>query len=400
MTEPNKRKLTDLVLHSLKAREQKFLVWDLKQPGLAVSVQPTGHRAWKCIYSFHNRPRWFTIGDVSKIGLADARKLARGVLLQVAEGKDPAADRQAQRTAGTFTDLATKYREYAKRKNKSWAQADKLVTKHLLPRWGKLQAASITRGDVRAVLASLSHAPVLSNQVLAATSAVFSWAMREEIAGIKINPCTLIERNRTQSRERVLSDSELPLFWRAFDQAGPVAGTALKVILLSGQRPGEVSNMRREHIVDGWWQMPGQADALVGWPGTKNGQGHRVWLSKPVLALLNDLSGTGYVFKGPRGPVRTLDASMRALCASLRVTDTARPHDLRRTFSTKVTALGFGREALNRVTNHKEGGIASVYDRHGYADENKRIMEAVAKHITDLVDGKSDSNIIDLEARR
>jgi integrase len=399
MTEPNKRKLTDVVVQSLKPADKKYLVWDLRQPSLAVSVQPTGHKAWKCIYSYHNRPRWFTIGDVAKIGLADARKLARGVLLQVAEGKDPAADRQAQRTADTFTELATRYREYARKKNKSWIQADKLVTKHLLPRWGKLQAASITRGDVRAVLASLSHAPVLSNQVLAATSAVFSWAMREEIAGIKINPCSLVERNKTQSRERVLSDSEIAIFWSAFDQAGPVAGTALKMILLSGQRPGEVSNMRREHIVDGWWTMPGQPDKSVGWPGTKNGQGHRVWLSAPVRSLLGDVSGTGYVFRTPRGPVRTLDATMRAICANLHITNTARPHDLRRTFSTKV-APKFGRDAMNRVTNHKEGGIASVYDRHTYLDENKRIMETVAAHIIDLVDRKVESNVIDLEARR
>jgi hypothetical protein len=48
--------------------------------------------------------------------------------------------------------------------------------------------------------------------------------------------------------------------------------------------------------------------------------------------------------------------------------------------------LGFGRDALNRVTNHREGGIASVYDRHGYADENKRVMEAVAAKIMALVE--------------
>ena len=31
----------------------------------------------------------------------------------------------------------------------------------------------------------------------------------------------------------------------------------------------------------------------------------------------------------------------------------ATPHDLRRTFSTTVTGLGFGRDALNRITNHE-----------------------------------------------
>jgi len=43
---------------------------------------------------------------------------------------------------------------------------------------------------------------------------------------------------------------------------------------------------------------------------------------------------------------------------------------------------------MNRIQNHKEGGIASVYDRHGYADENKRVMEAVAAKIMSLVDGE------------
>jgi hypothetical protein len=46
-----------------------------------------------------------------------------------------------------------------------------------------------------------------------------------------------------------------------------------------------------------------------------------------------------------------------------------------------VTALGFGRDAMNRIQNHKEGGIASVYDRHHYAEENQRIMEAVAARL-------------------
>ena len=62
------------------------------------------------------------------------------------------------------------------------------------------------------------------------------------------------------------------------------------------------------------------------------------------------------------------------------------PHDLRRTFCSKVTALGFGREAMNRVTNHKEGGIADVYDRHEYAEENKKIMETVARHLVTIAE--------------
>ena len=83
---------------------------------------------------------------------------------------------------------------------------------------------------------------------------------------------------------------------------------------------------------------------------------------------------------------------MRSICAKLGV-ERATPHDLRRTFSTTVTGLGFGRDALNRITNHKEGGIASVDDRHGYADENKRIMERVAHHILSLAEGRAADNV-------
>ena len=43
---------------------------------------------------------------------------------------------------------------------------------------------------------------------------------------------------------------------------------------------------------------------------------------------------------------------------------------------------------MNRIQNHREGGIATVYDRHQYAEENKRIMATVAGHIMALAEGR------------
>jgi integrase len=91
--------------------------------------------------------------------------------------------------------------------------------------------------------------------------------------------------------------------------------------------------------------------------------------------------------------VKNLDNAMRAICATLKV-ERATPHDMRRTFSSKVTKLGFGRDAMNRVTNHKEGGIADVYDRHHYEEENKKIMGAVASHVMELAEGKETTNAV------
>jgi integrase len=229
--------------------------------------------------------------------------------------------------------------------------------------------------------------PISANQSLAAVSAIFTLAVKEEI--LAANPCKLVARNPTKARERVLGASEVPRFWSALDQVGLVRSSALKMILITGQRPGEVAHMRHEHLRDGWREMPGEPLPALGWPGTKNAANHRVWLPAPARALIEELGGGAedFVFPGTRGG---LDGAMRAVCAKAKIEPPVRPHDLRRTFSTTVTSLGFGRDALNRVTNHREGGIASVYDRHGYADENKRVMESVAAKIMALVEGRAD----------
>jgi hypothetical protein len=85
---------------------------------------------------------------------------------------------------------------------------------------------------------------------------------------------------------------------------------------------------------------------------------------------------------------------MRDICKKLNVSR-ATPHDLRRTHGSTITRLGFGRDAMNRVQNHREGGIADVYDRHQYSEENKRVMETVASHLLTLAKGSQEpTNVI------
>ena len=384
---PEKAKLSELLIRNLQPRDGVYRIYDLQQRGLSIQIQPTGRKAWKCIYSVSGRRRWYSIGSVDAIGLADARKLVREVLYKVDQGGDPCAERKAARGSNTFEEVAKRYvDEYAQRRNRSWRQAEKLIRRHLLPRWGKLQVDAITRQDARMAFRSIA-APMVANQTFAAASAIFSWAVREEL--LAVNPCTSVERHQTKSRDRVLSDSELPLVWRAFDEGGLYKSMALKMILLTGQRPGEVRHMRREHIIDGWWQMPGAPDAKLDWPGTKNGKDHRVWLPAPAWQLIAEMpEEEPQIFRA-----MPLDAGMEKI--RMRLANEAErvgrstperftPHDLRRTHGTTITSLGFGRDAMNRIQNHIEGGIGEVYDRHAYATENKKIMEAVAAHIMTL----------------
>jgi len=166
--------------------------------------------------------------------------------------------------------------------------------------------------------------------------------------------------------------------------------------MLLRQRSGEVAAMRWQDIQDNWWTLPGSADAT--WPGTKNKQTHRIWLPEPaqsILALLGK-EESGYVFGGNTPP--RLTVVMRGIVSQLGYpAGSVRPHDLRRAHASTITALGFGLDAMNRVLNHKEGGISSVYDRHHYSAENKRVMEAVASHLLALATGqRAASNVIRL----
>jgi hypothetical protein len=118
---PNKRRLSDAFVKTVRADPARAIVyWDTLQRGLALTVQPSGHRAWKCVYSIrgHGRgARWYHLGDARAIALADARRLAGRIMYQVAEGGDPHANRLALcgRERERCDIIATKFLSFIER---------------------------------------------------------------------------------------------------------------------------------------------------------------------------------------------------------------------------------------------------------------------------------------------
>jgi hypothetical protein len=196
-TAPDRRKLSKAIIKALKPRGGRpYTVWDTTTRGLAIRVH-SDSMTWKVVYSRHGRPRWYHIGNVSTIQLNEARTMACKIMLRVGAGEDPQAERRAERDAGTFADLATRYANYAKKKNKSWEQTNVLIKNYLLPKWGELLAADIKRSDAKALMASIT-APIAANQIIAAASSMFMWAIKEEVGGVKVNPCVGVERNKAR----------------------------------------------------------------------------------------------------------------------------------------------------------------------------------------------------------
>jgi hypothetical protein len=103
---PNKRKLNAVIVRQAQPKGNGYCIWDTHTRGLALRVRASGRKVWMVVYRSAGRPQWYRIGDASTIGLADARVMASEVMLAVAKGSNPAAERRAKRSAGTFGDLA------------------------------------------------------------------------------------------------------------------------------------------------------------------------------------------------------------------------------------------------------------------------------------------------------
>src|SRR3954454_14788425 len=89
-----KKNLTDMFCRKARAPGPSPLsVWDLKERGLVLRIQPSGHRAFKVVYSLGGRPRWYHVGNVP---LSDARRIAIRIRLAVAEGRDPASEKKSE----------------------------------------------------------------------------------------------------------------------------------------------------------------------------------------------------------------------------------------------------------------------------------------------------------------
>src|SRR5262249_29900084 len=110
---PNRRKLSDAFVRTVRSDpDRTVMYWDTLQRGLALRVEPSGYRAWKCVYTICRRgARWYHLGSARAISLADARRLASKIMYQVAEGRDPHADRLALRGRGAFEQVAKRYLE-------------------------------------------------------------------------------------------------------------------------------------------------------------------------------------------------------------------------------------------------------------------------------------------------
>jgi len=347
--------------------------WDSDLKGLGLRVMAGGTKTYILNYrTDRGKQRRMSLGRHGPLGPATARRKALQMLGEVVNGGDPMEARRAVRDVLTFRRLADIYiRDHASRM-KSYAEEERRIRKELLPAFGNVPAADVTRHSIlrRAYEIRDRGAPSSANKMIASMSRIYSFAMRAGL--VDASPAAGLGRVAVETpRDRYLPESEIRTVWEDAEVfASPASRDALRLILLTGQRPGEVAGMKWGEIEGDWWTIPGQR--------AKNGHAHRVPLSPLALSILSEQPSQGrseYVFpsNGRGVPVGTNTLSQAA--AGIRRHSTLEkwtPHDLRRTAATHIARLGFGARVGDILNHTPRGTTRRIYDQYDY-DAEKRL---------------------------
>jgi integrase len=413
-----RKKLTDRYVECLKAPKSKerLEIFDTTFPGLAMRVTKTGHKSWSVYYRANGRHRRYTIGPYPAFLPAAARKAASAALHRVQAGGDPADEKRARRESAepdelSFAAVARRYLKQQVEKNtaaSTYRETARIMDQDVIPVWGKRPIGLIQRRDVSALIDAKaeSGAEVQANRVLARLRTLFGWAVAKDL--IALNPCEgLKPPTKERARDRVLSDDEIRLFWRAAGELGWPFGPVFRLLLLTAQRRDEVATVEWSEIdlERRLWSLP-RAKA-------KNDQGHDVHLSPQSVAILAALPHIGdrggYIFTtNGRSPVSGFSRAKERLDYLIaKAAGHEIPpwilHDLRRSAATGMARLKIAPHVVDRVLNHTSGtirGVARVYNRFQYAAECGTALEAWGRAVDSIVAAEEASNVVELAKAR
>lgn len=352
---------------------------------LVLRVSPQGRKSWCLVYRLNGQQRRYTFKKpYPSLSLKDARKEAAKKLVAILDGNDPALEVRRRRQAFTFKELAEDYLKHhaqPKKSAKSCYEDSRMISTDLAP-WHHRKAEDIKRRDVIRLLDEVAErAPVSANRLKALISKIYNVGIRRD--EVEFNPASNIDMPSAEKpRSRVYSDDEIRALWQAFKQARTGLLGAFELVLLTAQRPGEVTGMQWAELDGPNWSMPSER--------TKNRLEHIVPLSTQAMDIINGLIGNEtYVFPANKNETctRINSADLRDIRKKSKVID-FRAHDLRRTALTNMGKLGISRFIQDRIANHADSTMAGVYDKYDYLDEKAAALGRWADRLDKILTGK------------
>lgn len=386
--------LSDFTIRSLPPKASRYEVLD--GDGLYIRVMSTGSKSWVLRYMVEGKAKRMTLGQYPGVSAAEARDKARDAKKDLQRGDDPIEMKKqkddAKKQAPDFNFMLEEFWEKELKASPSGKERRRLIDKDAVPVLGKKKVASITRRDVVLLIDKVrDRAPVAANRLQGALVRLFNFAAERGV--LEFSPLVGLRKKPESPRQRVLSHDEIKLFWAMTDAENMAMDAfistklALRMLFLTGQRPGEISGMIWDEIDGDTWNI------------TVTRRKKEIAQSVPLCPLALEilqkarlLTGeSNYVFQSPKGeadrPTERLSLS-RAVSRHLEecgFQERWTPHDLRRTVRTGLAELGIDDMVAEQVLGHKIPGIMGVYNQHSYGNEKRAALEKWERHIRRIV---------------
>jgi len=196
-------------------------------------------------------------------------------------------------------------------------------------------------------------------------------------------------------RSRTFSEEEIRHFWREVARCnGSVEiKNALRLMLLTGQRPSEVLGLHSDEISGNWWTLPKErTKARL----DKNRADHTVFLVPEALELIG--TKKGFIFESPvknkaGSPVPPKPITINSLGHMVMVNHYLGlprwgAHDLRRTCRTFMSDIdGITANAAEAILNHAREGTKKNYDQHRYQRQIETALTFWRDKLVEIIGG-------------
>lgn len=380
------KKLTTKTLDALPpSKGKRYEVRDALLPGLHIRVSSAGRKVWYLSTRVNQRMRRIKIGAYPIVPLSDAREKARTILKDVQLGTYDVDAVEVERVS-TLGEIIPQFIElYARPRNRDWKGSERILTKFSSLNTKPIN--EIRRGDVVQVLDKIiaCGAPMRANRALAAIKKLMSWCV--DRGTIEVSPLAgLKPPTKENARDRVLTNVELLACWSGAEAEGYPFEQFTKLLILTGQRRGEVAGMRWSEIDfnTGTWTIPAKR--------AKNATSHTVPLAPLALDILKStprfLGSDLVLTTNGTTPISGFGRLKQRLDLAVGTdAEDWRFHDIRRTVATNMAMMGVQPHIIEAVLNHKTGivsGVAATYNRHAYLDEKREALEEWAYRVKEL----------------
>jgi integrase len=421
MRTENRIDLSDAWLRNAEPAPEgkRYVRYDVRVPDLGVRVTDKGVVSFFIMKRIAGNPtpERLTLGRYPLLSLAEARKTAKEKLEVIEKGKDPReeearqraaeAAEKAKREAATFRSWAERFKADHLRRLRSGDQLWKHLERDLMPAWGDTLITDIRRSDIKARLNSIEtqSGPYARNRRLALIRKLFNFVLDEDEPPIDANPAARIRELAEERRQRALTDDELAEVWRAAETLSPTYSAIIRLLILIGQRRGEVAGMAWAELdSEGLWTIPARR--------MKGKLAHEVPLPQAALDIIKDvhrIEGSSVVFPGRTGkqPIRSfvhvkaaLDSAIAEARKQAGIVEPMkewRIHDLRRTMRSGLSKLKIPHEVAERVIAHIPGSdVAKAYNVWDYREEKREALQAWANYVQRIINPQN--NVVSLRA--